>query len=57
MLEKGGNVDVVYTDFEKAYEKVDHWKLLEKAKTNMVLQESLENGFTTSFIIESRKSL
>ena len=32
MLEESGNVDVIYTDFEKAYEKIDHWKLLEKVK-------------------------
>ena len=33
MLEKCGNVDVIYTDFEKAYEKVDFIKLLNKMKT------------------------
>ena len=32
MLENGGNVDVIYTDFEKAYEKVSHEKLLDKIK-------------------------
>ena len=28
MMENGENVDVVYTDFEKAYEKIDHAKLI-----------------------------
>ena len=31
-LEEGENVDVIYTDFEKAYEKVDHFRLLSKMK-------------------------
>ena len=29
-MEDGDNADVIYTDFEKAYEKVEHPKLLEK---------------------------
>ena len=32
MMEKGGNVDVLYADFSKAYDKIDHFKLLEKLK-------------------------
>ena len=30
MMEEGGNVDVIYTDFAKAYEKIDHAELLNK---------------------------
>ena len=30
MMENGDNVDVIYTDFKKAYEKVDHMKLKDK---------------------------
>jgi hypothetical protein len=32
MLEDGVNVDVIYTDFAKAYEKIDHAQLLKKIK-------------------------
>ena len=32
MMEEGGNVDVIYTDFAKAYEKIDHAELLNKMK-------------------------
>ena len=35
MMENGDNVDVIYTDFEKSYEKVDHMKLKEKIKKPM----------------------
>jgi hypothetical protein len=31
-MEEGGNVDVIYTDFAKAYDKVDHTILLKKLK-------------------------
>ena len=30
LLEKGDNVDVVYLDFEKAFDKLDHGILLHK---------------------------
>ena len=33
MMEDGDNVDVIYTDFAKAYEKIDHAELLNKMKT------------------------
>jgi len=29
-LENGGHVDVVYTDFEKAFDKVPHKRLINK---------------------------
>ena len=31
-LESGGRIDVVYTDFEKAFDKVPHNRLLSKLK-------------------------
>ena len=31
-LEKSNNVDVIYLDFAKAFDKVDHGKLLRKLK-------------------------
>ena len=30
MMEDGGNIDVIYADFAKAYDKIDHLKMLEK---------------------------
>ena len=38
ILEEGNNVDVVYTDFEKAYEKVDHRKLVQKMKSQFGIE-------------------
>jgi hypothetical protein len=32
IMEEGGNIDVIYTDFAKAYDKVDHTILLKKLK-------------------------
>jgi len=32
-LELGGRVDVIYTDFEKAFDKVPHRRLLSKLKS------------------------
>ena len=41
VLEEGGNVDVIYTDFAKAYDKVDHAKLLNKMKNKFGIQGRL----------------
>ena len=30
MLEYGGQIDVIYTDFEKAFERVPHNRLISK---------------------------
>ena len=43
LLEEGDNVDHVYTDFEKSYEKVDHEKLQEKMKNLFGITGKLEN--------------
>ena len=32
MMEQGENIDVIYADFAKAYDKIDHFKMLEKMK-------------------------
>jgi len=29
-LEKGGQIDAIYTDFEKAFDKVSHQRLISK---------------------------
>ena len=63
MLENGGNVDVIYTDFEKAYEKVDQAKLLEKMKKQYGITGKigkwLQNFFQNRYqqvLIEETKS-
>ena len=33
-LETGGRIDVFYTDFEKAFDKVPHKRLLSKLRSN-----------------------
>ena len=41
ILEEGGNVDVIYADFAKAYDKVDHAILLEKMKEKLGIEGRL----------------
>ena len=38
MLETGGNVDVIYTDLEKAYDKISHSKLLFKIENKFKIK-------------------
>ena len=52
-LEEGHNVDVVYTDFEKAFEKVDHRKLVEKMKSQFGIEGKL--GKWLQCFLEKRK--
>jgi len=33
-LEKGGRINAVYTDFEKAFDKVPHWRLISKLQSH-----------------------
>ena len=55
MLEQGENVDVIYTDFEKAYEKVSHTKLQEKMKVKYGITGKLAKWLRNFF--EERKQL
>ena len=41
MLENGSNVDVLYADFSKAYDKIDHFKMLEKLKIQFGISAKL----------------
>ena len=52
-LEEGHNVDVVYTDFEKAFEKVDHRKLVEKMKSQFGIEGKL--GKWLKCFLENRR--
>ena len=42
ILEKGSNVDLIYLDFAKAYDKIDHKILLEKLKILGITGKTLE---------------
>ena len=48
-LESGGRIDVVYTDFEKAFDKVPHNRLLSKLKAYKLHNTIIEwiNNFLT----------
>ena len=52
-LENGENVDVMYTDFEKAYEKVGHFTLLTKMKTQFGIDGKIRKLFQK--FLENRK--
>ena len=52
-LQESQNVDVIYTDFEKAYEKVDHFQLLSKMKTQFGIDGKLGKWFQK--FLENRK--
>ena len=41
-LESGGRIDVVYTDFEKAFDKVPHRRLLSKLKSYKIHTSIIE---------------
>jgi Reverse transcriptase (RNA-dependent DNA polymerase) len=49
LLENGGRVDVVYTDLEKAFDKVPHQRLLSKLKNYGIHNDALNwiRGFLT----------
>lgn len=53
MLEEGSNVDVIYTDFEKAYEKVDHFQLLYKMKNRFRIKGKVLKWFQS--FLQNRK--
>ena len=63
MLEEGNNVDVIYSDFEKAFDKIGHEELVYKMKTHFKikgkllswLKNFLENR-KQQVLIEGRKS-
>ena len=35
-LEKGGQIDAIYSDFEKAYDKIPHKRLISKLHSYMI---------------------
>jgi len=54
-LDRGVQIDVIYTDFEKAFDKVPQQGLISKLKlTNLIVQCYV--GFKTSCVIENNCS-
>jgi len=51
MLEGGGQVDVIYTDFEKAFERVPHKRLISKLYSYNI--NEVVNGSKHISIIEN----
>lgn len=52
LLENIGQVDVVYTDFEKAFDRVDHFILLQKLQS-LGIHEDLLRWVTSYLFIHS----
>jgi hypothetical protein len=52
-LEKGGQIDIIYTDLEKAFDKVPHYLLLKKLK-NFSIDENIMR-WITSFLTDRRQ--
>ena len=44
-LEEGGQMDIIYTDFEKAFDKVPHKRLLSKLKSYGISKELINFFF------------
>ena len=42
LLEAGGQIDVIYTDFEKAFDKVPHKRLISKLKSYKINQKIID---------------
>ena len=53
-LEKGGQIDAIYSDFEKAFDKVPHKRLISKLHT--ILVKELSNGLSTFLKLENTES-
>ena len=53
VLEEGSNVDVIYTDFEKAYEKIEHKQLLNKMKKQFKIRGKVLKWFES--FLKNRK--
>lgn len=49
-LENGGQIDVIYTDFEKAFDKVPHSRLLNKLRGYGISEALI--GWISSFLID-----
>jgi len=55
MLEQGQNVDVIYLDFAKAFDKVDHQIVLQKW-SYLELEVNFFNGSSHSYLREPKMS-
>jgi endonuclease/exonuclease/phosphatase family metal-dependent hydrolase len=55
-MEEGGNIDVIYTDFAKAYDKVDHLILLKKLKEQFGISGKL-GSWLENFLIGRKQQV
>ena len=54
-LEDGGQIDVIYTDFEKAFDKVPRKRLLSKLQSYGISQELL--NWTEGFLLQRQQQV
>ena len=47
-LEKGGQIDAIYTDFEKAFDKVPHQRLIFKLHSYKITTTTMSRSTSTS---------
>ena len=52
-LETGGRIDVIYTDFEKAFDKVPHKRLLSKLRSYRIDNSIVE--WIKSFLTDRKQ--
>ena len=52
-LEQGGQMDVIYTDLEKAFDKIPHKRLISKLSSYWLNKELIE--WITSFLINRKQ--
>ena len=49
-LDEGNNVDIIYTDFSKAFDRVPHWNLMEKV-SSLGIKDKV-GGWLTDFLTD-----
>ena len=50
MLEDGGQIDVIYTDFEKAFDRVPHKRLISKLYSYNINEDIIKNHVLYSLL-------
>jgi len=54
-LEQGGQIDVIYTDFEKAFDKVPHQRLISKLKSYGIKSDIIK--WITAFLLARKQTV
>jgi len=55
-LEKGGQIDAIYSDFEKAFDKVPHKRLISKLHSYMIDEDRVIKWMSTFLKLENIES-